>query len=425
MNTTAQDGTDGRQLRGLEIAARRPVVRKGIGWAVPSQSGAGAYMVTGLPTETSVEAARCTCPDYETRLVKCKHIFAVEYVIQRATAEDGTTTVTETVRVTNTVKRTYQQDWRAYNAAQTNEADHFQRLLRDLCAGLPEPEQKRGRPRASVADAVFCATFKVYSTVSTRRFMSDLREARERGHIARLPHQSSVFRYLENAALTPILRDLIERSALPLQSVEVDFAADSTGFTSSRFESWRQHKYGKPGREHTWVKAHVMCGVKTNVVTAIEIHGRDASDTKQLPALMETTARHFATGDVTADKGYGSLRNAEVIASHGGTPLIAFKSSHTGHGSHRRGSQGGTAWSKMYGFFLYHREEFMARYHQRSNVESTFSMIKRKFGDSLRTKTDTAMVNEALCKVLAHNLVVLIHEMYELGITPSFQPNAA
>ncbi len=47
-------------------------------------------------------------------------------------------------------------------------------------------------------------------------------------------------------------------------------------------------------------------------------------------------------------------------------------------------------------------------------------MIKRKFGDFLRGKGDTAMMNEALCKVLCHNLVVLIHEMYELGIDPVF-----
>jgi hypothetical protein len=48
-------------------------------------------------------------------------------------------------------------------------------------------------------------------------------------------------------------------------------------------------------------------------------------------------------------------------------------------------------------------------------------MIKRKFGDSLRTKTDTAMVNELLCKVLADNLVVLIHALYELGVNPIFE----
>jgi hypothetical protein len=47
-------------------------------------------------------------------------------------------------------------------------------------------------------------------------------------------------------------------------------------------------------------------------------------------------------------------------------------------------------------------------------------MMKRKFGDGLRSKTDVAMVNETLCKILCHNLVVLIHEMCELGIDPVF-----
>ena len=53
------------------------------------------------------------------------------------------------------------------------------------------------------------------------------------------------------------------------------------------------------------------------------------------------------------------------------------------------------------------------------------SMMKRKFGDSLRSKTDVAMINETLCKILCHNLVVLIHEMSELNIDPVFWNNAA
>jgi hypothetical protein len=43
--------------------------------------------------------------------------------------------------------------------------------------------------------------------------------------------------------------------------------------------------------------------------------------------------------------------------------------------------------------------------------------------DGLRSKTDVAMVNETLCKILSHNLVVLIHEMSELGIDPVFWPS--
>ena len=63
----------------------------------------------------------------------------------------------------------------------------------------------------------------------------------------------------------------------------------------------------------------------------------------------------------------------------------------------------------------------MNYYHRRSNVESTFSMIKRKFGERLRSKSDTAQRNEVLCKVLCHNICCVIHAMYELGLDADFR----
>jgi hypothetical protein len=47
-------------------------------------------------------------------------------------------------------------------------------------------------------------------------------------------------------------------------------------------------------------------------------------------------------------------------------------------------------------------------------------MVKRKFGDHIRSRTDTAMVNEVLEKVLCHNLCVVIQSQCELGIEPVF-----
>ena len=104
-------------------------------------------------------------------------------------------------------------------------------MLADLCQGIEEPPQEKGRPRASLRDMVFASVFKVFSTVSARRFQCDLNEACERGHISKAPHYNTVFKYLEMPGLTPILKQLIEESSLPLRSVEVDFAVDSSGFT--------------------------------------------------------------------------------------------------------------------------------------------------------------------------------------------------
>lgn len=154
---------------------------------------------------------------------------------------------------------TYKQNWTEYNRAQTTEKDHFQSLLADLCNTVTTPKQEgRGQRRLPLGDVVFAATFKIFSTLSGRRFVSDLREAKQRGHISSLPHYNSIFRYLENPDLTPILTDLIEQSSLPLKSVETDFAIDSSGFSTSKFERWFSHKYGRETFQRQWVKVHIL-----------------------------------------------------------------------------------------------------------------------------------------------------------------------
>ncbi|HTD24925.1 MAG TPA: transposase [Terriglobales bacterium] len=373
-------------------------------WLVPSQTGFGDYTVN-----VATEEFTCSCPDFEIRQQPCKHIFAVAYTVVREQKPDGT--VTETTTIT-AVKKTYPQNWRQYNTAQTTEQDRFQVLLHDLCCTVSTPMPKTGRPPLPFCDAIFSATYKVYSTVSQRRFMSDLREAHERGFIAKVPHFNTISNTLESAELTPILQELIAQSSLPLKSVEVDFAVDSSGFTSSRFVRWFDHKYGTVRQKHEWVKVHLMCGVKTNVVTAVEIGDKYAGDSPFLTPLLQTTAKNFSISEVSADKGYISAKNMEAIAATGATPFIPFRKGQT--------AKPGGLWEKMFYFFNFHKEEFLERYHKRSNIESTFSAIKRKFGDGLRSKTDTAMVNESLCKILCHNLVVLIHEIQELDINVSF-----
>jgi hypothetical protein len=47
-------------------------------------------------------------------------------------------------------------------------------------------------------------------------------------------------------------------------------------------------------------------------------------------------------------------------------------------------------------------------------------MIKAKFGASLKSKDETAQINEALCEVLCHNICCLIQSMFEFGITLTF-----
>jgi transposase len=398
---------DARQEKGLVIAATSKIEKNKLGWKVPSQSGNGTYIVNLDHNEPF-----CTCPDFETRHLPCKHIHAVEYVIKRETKPDGTTTYTQSVKMTCT------QEWTPYNEAQTHEQERFVALLRDLCNGIPQPEYRFGRPRLPLSDVIFGLVFKSYVNMSGRRFTTALKEAETDGLISKSAHYNSAFRYLENPELTPILKSLIEQSASPLKAIETDFAVDSSGFATTTYDRWFDKKWGKMRSESKWIKTHLMCGVKTHVVTSVEATPTETADAPQLPQLVNTTAKTFNINEVSADKAYSSKKNLHAITAVNATPYIPFK-------SYCKGSQGvykfDGLWDRMWHFYQFNRDNFLAHYHKRSNVETTYSMIKTKFGASVRAKSPVAQVNEVLCKVLCHNICVLIQSIYELGIEPIFK----
>jgi transposase len=156
-----------------------------------------------------------------------------------------------------------------------------------------------------------------------------------------------------------------------------------------------------------------MTGAKTNIVTAVEIAGRDAADCPQFKLLLETTVANFTVKEVPADKAYLSHDNLDLVAAVGGTAYVPFKVNSSP-------GEAGTLWERMFHYYSFNREAFLKHYHQRSNVESTFSMVKAKFRDHVRSRTDVAMRNEVLCKFLCHNIVVVHQSHIELGIEPVF-----
>lgn len=315
-----------REQRGVQLAAYCKIEKRGDVWMVPAQSKAGKYVVS-----PSKDNPVCSCPDFEHRGQPCKHVFAVRIVERRERNAQGDMVCVNTVTITEKIsKPTYRQDWPNYNLAQQNEKAHFQELLHDLCQGIEEPMQGKGRPRLSLRDSVFAAVFKIYSTVSCRRFTCDLKDAREKGFVKDAPHYNSIFRCLESAELTPILEGMITESSLPLKTVECDFAVDSSGFSTSRFVRWYDQKYRSIKEEHDWIKAHIAVGIKTNVITAARILERDSADSPQFPPLVKDTARNFTVREASADKAYGSFDNVQTVNDVGGMPFIMLRNNATG-----------------------------------------------------------------------------------------------
>jgi hypothetical protein len=291
-----------REEKALVIAAKSKIIRKENGtWIVPSQSGPKKYTVDANP-----QAPKCNCPDFEARQLPCKHVMAATIVYRRETSDDGET---QTIRESVTVTRTYSQQWSSYTKSQVNEKAHFLAFLHELCSGVEEPIQTNGRPRLPLSDIIFAAAYKTYSTVSGRRFVSDLRDALAKGYISRMPSYNALFDHYKLESLTPHLRQLIAQSALPLQSIESDFAIDSSGFSTTNYVRWFDVKYGNNEDWHDWIKMHIACGVKTHIITGVELTRARTHDAPYFrPLLAQTANAGFTMREVSADKGYINRR---------------------------------------------------------------------------------------------------------------------
>lgn len=313
----------------------------------------------------------------------------------------------------------YSQTWSKYNQAQAREKHDFLMMLYQLCCGIDQPRQLRGRPSLPLRDVVFSIVYKIYSTSSSRRFMSDLAEAYRAGYISRLPHFNAFSNYLMNREMAWLLTRLVEISSLPLAEHESEFAVDSTGLSTDRYARWVDEKEVVHQRRE-WHKLHIMCGRRSKIVTATVITTSNERDGNQLENLLEITSRNFRTLQVAADGAYYSATNMLRVARVGGVPYFFIPT---------RSLPGDGCLPSACNLVLYlyakDRVSFFKNYYKRNNVETAFSMIRACLGTNLRSTSKVAQYNEAICKVICHNLRVLGRAMHEEAVSPNFEPLAA
>jgi hypothetical protein len=203
---------------------------------------------------------------------------------------------------------------------------------------------------------------------------------RLKGFILKLPCYNSISNYFENEALTPYLHKLIEESSLRLTAIESDFSVDSSGFSACRFFKWVEVKYTNPTpiNKREWVKIHLMCSVKTNIVTAMEIGDRFAADSP------------FSNRWLMRRSGISSCRKSPQTGVRCTITTPTIK-----NGFFSRVTNGAT-----------------------SNLPS--QMIKGSLATDYGAGSRRHRFNEALCKIWCHYLCCVIQSMFELKIEARF-----
>jgi hypothetical protein len=396
---------DARERKGILIAQRGDVAEDDRSYLVRSESKPGHEYRVYFALKPV-----CGCDDFDRHGGYCKHIWAVHYAV---IVESGGE-LPEVPDEEEVERETASRNWPAYHRAQVHEKRKLLLLLHDLCSGLttPPPSRQGGRPRLPLSDIVFALVYKVYSKQAARQFTEDLQTAKENGLVTTAVHYNSLLNYLGDASLTPVLTALVEESAAPLSALERgDFAVDATGITVYRYRRWMVEREATEKEKRDWVKLNLICGVKTKVVAAVKVGDGVSNESPHLPGLIARTAKNFRVLRVMADGGYQSADNYAAIDEIGAVPFIPFE----------EGNRAGTGlWARMYHFYHFRHAEFMRHFNKRSLVECVFSMIKKRFGEAVLARSDVAMKNEVLCKVICHNLCRVIHAMFDSGLEPEF-----
>ncbi|WP_338094778.1 transposase [Methanorbis furvi] len=333
----------------------------------------------------------------------------------------------EKAKHTNPSREHVRRDWARYNEAEVREHQHVIKvLLPELCKVGAErmgdssidaeyiPQKTgRGRPKLKNEDILYCAILKVYSNRASRYSAGLMEMVENMSIINRAPHFNAISKFLNREDVTVHLRDMLRLSALPLSPLETKFAIDSSGFRTTAYNSWMPEKH-RVKVKNVWLKAHIASGVLTNIITDAKITDGNASDVLEFRELLGNTMEIFDAAEVYADKGYIARYNLQFAEDRDIAAFIPFRK------SDRSLARGSPAWYHAHQRFTENPEEFYSHYHLRSNVETTFSCIKEKLGETLKSKNKCAQINELYCKLIAYNLTVVNKAMLMYEVQPDF-----
>ena len=303
-------------------------------------------------------------------------------------------------------KKRWPRDEVLYNKVQESEFLNFFEFVRYLTNYIC-----KGRKMKSMIQCLLI--WRKFPNLSVRRARGFLLLLRRFDIISiDIPCFKTLSNYNENNSLQIILDKLIEKSSKPLSIIEHDFATDSTGIRTQLFSTWFSLRCKKRIRRRDHLTVHTTIGVKSGIVTALNIGINQGKDNKIFREHVDKTSENFKINEWSGDGMYWCKKNCRKVSERGGKPYFKCKSSWNGK------QDGFPSWKEMNKDFVENKEDYDKHYHKRSNVESTNHSKKALHGNSVYSRLPSARINEETLRWINHNISVLNRAMYEWNINP-------
>ncbi len=254
-----------------------------------------------------------------------------------------------------------------------------------------------------------------FPNLSLRRARGFLLLLRKFGIInSDIPCFKTLSNYRENNCLQVILDKLIEESSKPLSAIEHDFATDATGIRTNLFSSWYSIRCQKEIKKRDHLTIHITTGVKSNIVTALNVEIKSGKDNEIFREHVNKTIKNFKADEFSGDGRYWCKANCWKVFEVGAKPYFKVWKNWSGK------SRGCMPWKLMNLEFKNNLEEYGKHYHKRSNVESTNHSKKVLHGNSVYSRLPSARINEETLRWINHNINVLNRAKHQWDIIPEF-----
>lgn len=316
------------------------------------------------------------------------------------------------------MKKRYLRDEATYNLVQENEVFIFLSYLPLAALYIAKNNSLwcgRGRKPKKLYDILVCLAIRRYFNKSLRRSMGLLRLFKSLGVIdVSIPCFKTLDNYQRSRTIKPYLKELIKITSNPLKILEHFFSTDSTGSSTTCYSAWYDIRTRKNGKKREHLMVHLTTGTKLNPAAEIDVRAEKGGDSEILREHIREVAERFRVEEWSGDSKYLSRENCNAVSDIGAEPWFKLKSNVTAK------AKGSPSWRRMVRAFQEEPELANAKYHKRSNCESTFSAKKRKFGGFVRAREEASQVNEEILAWIGYNFSVLSRAYYEYGIVPEF-----
>ena len=220
--------------------------------------------------------------------------------------------------------------------------------------------------------------------------------------ISKIPDPSTLWKFA--ARLHPeFLEDIMQEIAGEICADEMIVAVDSTGFSLTNVSGHMEKRIKEFGpekkRKRDFVKTTYSVDTSTKTILSCDCADRHSHDVKRMEYAVSSLVRgSFGVKCVVADKGYDAEHvHKDIHDRLKADAMIPLRKIEPARIEGKRVTTKGFNRGRMK--FFFDKET----YNLRSLVETVNSMVKRKMGDTVNSRTSLTSAVEVLLRSIAHN----------------------